>query len=86
MTSAAVANFCRERGTPVAPDGEDIPYDMEDLLVSLSSRVEIIKNYGKDLLDILVRVFNMFWPGEDSPKTTAILVDKLMETETQLDL
>jgi hypothetical protein len=59
---------------------------MEDLLVSLSSRVEIIKNYGKDILDVAVRIFNTFWPEESSPETTTILVEKLMETETQLDL
>jgi len=59
---------------------------MEDLLVSLSSRVEIIKNYGKDLLDVSVRVFNMFWPGEDTPERITILAEKLTEIETQLDL
>ena len=59
---------------------------MEDLLVSLSSRLEIIKNYGNDILDVVVRIFNTFWPGESSPETTTILVEKLMETETQLDL
>ena len=51
-------------------------------LVSLSSRVEIIKNYGKDLLDVSVRVFNMFWPGEDTPERIAILAEKLTEIET----
>ena len=59
---------------------------MEDLLVSLSSRVEIIKNYGKDILDVAVRIFNTFWPGESSPETIATLVEKLMEVETHLDL
>ena len=60
IASAAVADFRRARGTPAAPDGEEVPYDMEDLLVSLSSRVELIKNYGKDILDAAVRIFNTF--------------------------
>ena len=86
ITGAAFAKFRQERGTPIAPDGESIPLDMEDLLVSLSARVETIKNYGKDILDVAVRIFNTFWPGESSPETIAILVEKLMEIETQLDL
>ena len=55
-------------------------------MVSLSSCVETIKNYGKDILDVAVRIFNTFWPRESSPETIATLVEKLMEVETQLDL
>ena len=51
-------------------------------MVSLSSRVEIIKNYGKDLLDVAVRVLNTFWPSEDTPERIAILAEKLTEIET----
>ena len=59
---------------------------MEDLLVSLSSRVEIINNYGKDLLDVSVQVFNTFWPVESAPKRITLLAEKLSDIETQLDL
>ena len=82
IASAAVANFRRERGTPIALDGESIPLDMEDLLVSLSSRMEIIKNYGKDLLDVSVRVFNMFWSDESAPKRITLLAEKLSDIKT----
>jgi hypothetical protein len=59
---------------------------MEDLLVSVSARVETIKNYGKDLLDVAVRIYNTFWPSESAPKRITLLAEKLLEIETQLDL
>ena len=55
-------------------------------MVSVSARVETIKNYGKDLLDVAVRIFNAFWPSEDAPERITLLAEKLMEIETQLDL
>ena len=55
-------------------------------MVSLSARVETIKNYGKDILYVAVHIFNTFWPGESSPETIPTLIEKLMEIETQLDL
>ena len=59
---------------------------MEDLLVSVSARVETIKNYGKDLLDVAVWIYNTFWPSESAPKRITLLAEKLLEIETQLDL
>ena len=86
VAATTVAKFRQKRGTPIAPGAEEIPYDMEDLLVSLSSHVEIVKNYGKDILDVAIRIFNAFWPGEDTPEGAPALFARLMECETQLDL
>ena len=82
VASKAVAKFRQKRGIPIVPGAVEIPYDMEDLLVSLSSLVELVKNYGKDIMDVAVQIFNTFWPGEDTPEGAPALFARLMECET----
>ena len=71
------------RGVPNLPNQE---YYIEDLLVVVVAAIEPMKIMGRDLVKAAIRAFNVLWPNEPKISKVEVLVAKLMDSQTQLNL
>jgi len=58
---------------------------VDDHLTAISARLSALKIIGVDVLDAAIHTFRQLWPGVETQKTVAELVDYLKDSEDRLN-
>ena len=58
---------------------------MDDHLTAISARLKALKVIVVDVLDAAIHTFRQLWPGVETPKTVAELVESLKDSEDRLN-
>ena len=83
-TEIARARVATIRGRKNLPLVQPEEFEIEDYLVSLTSRIKPLKIYGDDTYTACMRCFRALWPSEEAPSTMSALVERVMRAEERL--